>query len=86
MIGNNDPGSWAQTTEGRVLLVMMVIIGVVVMAITGFQPNTGGHYEGGSGSSHKGGHYETQRREITTVTIGRRSYLFISFRQINPPS
>ena len=42
---------------GRMLLVAFVVIAVIVMFALGISPNTGGHYDAGSGSSHKGGIY-----------------------------
>ena len=56
-VPKEDPAAWAETPEGRVLLLIVVIVVVIVCFALGLSPNTGGHYDGGSGSSHKGGTY-----------------------------
>lgn len=56
-VSKEDPAAWAQTPGGRIFLIAFVVIAVIVMFALGISPNTGGHYDGGSGSSHKGGTY-----------------------------
>ena len=46
------------TTADRVVIAAIVVALAGIMAIVnGGLINTGGSYDGGSGSSHKGGHY-----------------------------
>lgn len=53
---NYAPAPEPQTGVEKIVLIIIGSLIVIVMAVA--RCDTGGHYAGGEGSSHKGGHYE----------------------------
>lgn len=53
-----DPAAWAQTTGGRIFLIIFGVIVFILFFTFGSPFTSEGTYRGGDGSSHKGETYE----------------------------